>query len=449
MTRSILKIVAACPEPCRRARLCVRHRRARTQARPTNASGDLEAAATSPCNFSVPLAMALAVVGSVRLACAVDPNHSQTPGVVIEHSPASSGIYVGSPGIAILPSGEYLAKCDEYGPQSTERQLAVTHVFCSSDRGESWRREATVDGIYWASLFVHRNAAYIMGTSRYHGEAVIVRSTDGGRNWSSPEDGQTGILLTGAKYHCAPVPMVVHRGRIWRAMEDAMGPSGWGGHFRAFMMSAPVDADLLRAESWICSNRLARGAGWLGGQFNGWLEGNAVETPDGQIVNILRVDYPPKGGKAAVVRLSADGATATFDPETDFIDFPGGGKKFTIRPDRKTGCYWALTNYVPPRHRDGNPERTRNTLALVRSENLRDWSVRSIVLYHPDPSRHGFQYVDWLVDGDDVVAVSRTAYDDGLGGAENQHDANYITFHRLRNFRELTMRDSVMPACEE
>jgi hypothetical protein len=390
----------------------------------------------------------LAAVGTARVPCAAEPNHSQVPGVVIHHSPASSGIYVGSPGLAILPSGEYLAKCDEYGPRSSEHSRAVTHVFHSTNRGQSWRHLAQVNGIYWASLFVHRNTAYIMGTSRYHGDAVIIHSTDGGRTWSTPQDAESGILLTGAKYHCAPVPVVVHGGRIWRAMEDAMGPDGWGGHFRAFMMSAPADADLLRADSWVCSNRLARGSGWLGGQFNGWLEGNAVETPDDQIVNILRVDYQPQGGKAAVVHLSGDGATATFDPASDFIDFPGGCKKFTIRRDRKTGSYWALSNYVPPRHRSGNPERTRNTLALVHSDNLRDWSVRCIVLYHPDPHRHGFQYVDWLVDGDDVIAASRTAYDDGLGGAHNQHDANYITFHRLRNFRELTMRDSVLPAKE-
>lgn len=394
------------------------------------------------------MAVALAVVSAARIACAAEPDHAEVPGVVIHHSPASSRIYVGSPGIAILPSGEYLAKCDEYGPQSTEYRRGVTHVFHSADRGESWHHLTQVNGIYWASIFVHRNAVYIMGTSRYHGDVVIIKSTDDGRTWSAPEDTQSGILLTGAKYHSAPVPVVVQRGRIWRAMEDAMGPDGWGGHFRAFMMSAPVDADLLRTESWICTNRLARGSGWLGDRFNGWLEGNAVETTDGQIVNILRVDYQPEGGKAAVVQIRDDGTTATFDPRSGFIDFPGGCKKFTIRRDRKMGSYWSLSNYVPPRHRSGNPERTRNTLALVRSDNLREWSVRCIVLYHPDPARHGFQYVDWLFEGDDIIAASRTAHDDGLGGAPNQHDANYITFHRLRNFRELRMRDSVMPAKE-
>ena len=31
---------------------------------------------------------------------------------------------------------------------------------------------------------------------------------------------------------------------------------------------------------------------------------------------------------------------------------------------------------------------------------------------------------------------SRTAYDDGLGGAHNAHDANYLTFHRIADFRK-------------
>ena len=33
---------------------------------------------------------------------------SKVPGVVIDHSPKSSGKYIGSPSIAILPNGDYL-----------------------------------------------------------------------------------------------------------------------------------------------------------------------------------------------------------------------------------------------------------------------------------------------------------------------------------------------------
>ena len=74
--------------------------------------------------------------------------------------------------------------------------------------------------------------------------------------------------------------------------------------------------------------------------------------------------------------------------------------------------------------------------------------MRSVVLYHPDVSRHAFQYVDWLFEGDALIAASRTAYDDGHGGAHNAHDANFLTFHRFENFRELTMADSVVPLAE-
>ena len=365
------------------------------------------------------------------------------PGVVINYIPASSRVYVGSPGIAVLPNGHYIAKHDEFGPGSTERGEAITQVFTSSDRGLSWSHLATVRNMYWASVFVHQKDLYLMGTDKNRGATVIRRSVDGGKTWSMAKDKTSGILLDDAKYHCAPVPIVIHRGRFWRGMEDAMGPGSWGTHFRAFMMSAPVDADLLRADSWTSSNRIGRDPKWLDGKFGGWLEGNAVVTPDGGIVDMLRVHYLPEGGKAAVIPISADGTTATFDPTSGFVDFPGGAKKFTIRFDPVSKMYWTLANPVPPRHRAPRPDSVRNTVALMRSSDLRDWEVRCVVLYHPDVEKHGFQYLDWLFEGDDIIVASRTAYGQGERAAHRQHDANYLTFHRVGNFRELTMGDSV------
>jgi len=43
--------------------------------------------------------------------------------------------------------------------------------------------------------------------------------------------------------------------------------------------------------------------------------------------------------------------------------------------------------------------------------------------------------VDWVFEGDDIIFVSRTAFDDDLTGAHNAHDANYLTFHRIQDFR--------------
>jgi hypothetical protein len=90
----------------------------------------------------------------------------------------------------------------------------------------------------------------------------------------------------------------------------------------------------------------------------------------------------------------------------------------------------------------------RNTLALLCSANLRDWELRCVVLHHPDAKRRGFQYVDWLFDGDDLVAVSRTGHDDAWGGALKAHDANYLTFHRVSRFRTLTPGDSAVSVDE-
>jgi hypothetical protein len=174
-----------------------------------------------------------------------------------------------------------------------------------------------------------------------------------------------------------------------------------------------------------------------------WLEGNAVVAPDGGIVDLVRVQTKSPDEKAAIVRISADGKTATFDPTTGFVKFPGGAKKFTVRFDPQTKLYWSLATLIPERHRAENPGGIRNTLALVCSPDLTSWSTRTILLHHPDVAKHGFQYVDWLFDADDIIAACRTAFDDGLGGARNNHDANFLTFHRIEKFRAKTMADSV------
>lgn len=364
--------------------------------------------------------------------CDTDP--ATVPGVVIDHVPASTQQYIGSPSLAILPDGKYVASHDLFGKGSTRDR---TVVFQSADRGKTWIRLTEITGQWWSTLFFHEGALYLMGSSCEYGFCVIRKSLDGGTTWTTPTDSTNGLLLGDGKYHTAPVPVVIHKGRLWRAMEDGQGPGGWGSHFRAFMMSAPVESDLLEAENWTCSNRLERDPSLLGGTFGGWLEGNAVVTPEGEVVDILRADSPSYDEKAAFIHISEDGKQATFDPATGFVDFPGGAKKFSIRHDPESGLYWSLVNYVPEEFRKTKAPATRNTVALVCSPDLKTWQVKSLILQHPDVVTHGFQYLDWLFDGKDLAVVCRTAYDDGLGGAHNFHDANYMTFHRIENFRTL------------
>jgi hypothetical protein len=385
----------------------------------------------------------LGLPGEEFMVKELEPDFSKVPGTVIAHSPAATGRYVGSPGIVVLSDGTYLATHDIFGPG---RNGSNTYVHRSTDRGESWEHLALVPDLTWANIFYHQGDLYLMGTSagHRHGYCVIRKSTDGGVTWTDALDENSGRLFPDISYHTAPMPMVIHNGRIWRAMEDEKGGTQWGRMFRAFMMSAPVDADLLKASSWTSSNALARDPDYLDGRFGGWLEGNAVVDPQGRIVNILRVDYRDVPEKAAIIRISPDGQTAQFNPARDFITFPGGCKKFVIRPDPEGDRYWTLSNPVLPRHTGENVERVRNAVALMSSANLRDWVTHAVLLYHPDVNYHGFQYLDWLFEGDDLIAVSRTAYEDGLGGAVRQHDANFLTFHRFENFRKLTVEDSVI-----
>lgn len=345
------------------------------------------------------------------------------PGVVIDQSPDPQRVYVGCPGIAVLPNGNYVATHSWFGPGTSNDQM---RAFGSSDRGRTWRHLSDVSGQWWSSLFVHRGALYLMGVGKQYGPIVIRRSTDGARTWTEPKSPATGILAADAKYHTAPVPLVVHNGRIWRAMEEYRG--GWGTGFCPLVLSAPEDADLLDAKSWTLSNRLPWGQ-WK--PYAGWLEGNIVVGPDGRLVNILRVALP-RGEKAAIVRISDDGRTISFDPEHDFIDFPGGSNKFTIRWDEAARRYWSLVN------KERDPTAFRNVLALVSSADLRNWTVETSLLRHTDSRRHAWQYIDWLVDGEDLIAASRTAWD----GSHSAHDANYFTFHRFAGFRRLTVADS-------
>ena len=381
---------------------------------------------------------ALLLVAS-QVAVAQTP---KPPGVVIDFSPAKDKQYIGSPSIAILPDGSYVAAHDFFSPGN---QGDRTLVFRSADQGKTWERAADLTGQWWSGLFVHRGQLYLLGTSKAYGQCVIRRSTDGGRTWTEPRDERTGVLLAEGKYHTSSMPVVVHAGRIWRAMEDGDGPGGWGSHFRAFVMSAPENADLLVASNWTTTNRLGRDPAWLDGRFGGWLEGNAVLTPEGKIVDFLRADTKTQPEKAAIIEVSADGRTATFDPARGFVDFPGGAKKFSIRYDAPSKAYWSLVNWTPPKFASEQAPRVRNTVALVRSSDLRSWELRCVLIHHPDQKFHGFQYADWLIDGDDAVAAIRTAYDEPDGQAHNQHDANYLTFHRWPRFRTLTMSDSVVP----
>ena len=364
----------------------------------------------------------------------VERDDSRVPGVVLTHSPAETGVYIGSPSIVVLEDGTCLASHDFFGPGTDFDRGAI---YRSEDRGKSWTHLTDMIGQWWSTLFLHRGDLYTIGTTREYGYAVIRRSSDGGKTWTEPTDRSTGILSNSDRYHCAPVPVVEHDGRLWRGYELAYGKRP---HWPVTVCSAPVDADLLSAGSWTWAGPYHHF--WSAGQ---WIEGNIVITPDGSLVDILRanvgsgaIDQAVPREHAALLHISKDGLSLSHDRNRDLLDFPGGGVKFTVRFDEVSGRYWSLGS------KQTNPPAKRNTLVMTSSPDLYDWTIESTLLHHDDPEKHAFQYVDWLIEGDDLLVLSRTAYEDGLGGAHRQHDANYLTFHRVSDFRDRTPMSSLL-----
>ena len=367
----------------------------------------------------------------------------------VKYQDPATKTYLGSPSIIRLDDGSLLATHDYFGPgcpRNYENEEHLTSVYRSSDEGESWINVTHVANAYWSSLFKHKGDIYLFGISQQYGSIVIRRSEDNGNTWTHPKDESTGLLFRGGyfhdppNYHTAPVPILKAKSRLYRAFEDCT-PCIWGTGFQSFVISADEDSNLLDSANWTMSNKLPFKKEWTPEEWGevkapGWLEGNVIEAPNGEIWNILRVNSDPAVDKAAVVKVSDDGKNITFDPVTGFIDFPGGMTKFTIRRDPITKLYLTLSNNntVP------SWATQRNILSLHVSEDLIHWHHKKTLLEDDQnlPLEEslgftGFQYVDWQFDGEDIIYLVRTAYD----GAHNFHDANRVTFWKLNDFRKI------------
>ena len=368
----------------------------------------------------------------------------------LRYQDPNTKIYLSSPSIIRLPDGNILATHDYFGPDSPvnhEGEEHLTSVYRSNDHGNTWENITHIAGAYWSTLFVHLDQVYLLGTSQEWGSIVIRRSNNSGLTWSYPRDITTGLLFKAGSYqnipnyHCGATPVLNVQGRLYKAFENLITDEQGQSTLESFVISVSKNVDLLDGSKWTMSNKLKLNSKSCPNQCEvqndlTWREGNIVQAPNGEIWNILRVNPGNQVDKAAVIKVHKDYKHISFDLNTGFISFPGGATKFTIRRDETTGIYWTLSN--------GNinssfPTR-RSVLSLYKSHDLICWDHMAILLQDykglsaEDAVRlTGFQYADWQFDGEDIIYLVRTAYD----GAPNYHDSNRITFHKLRDFREI------------
>jgi hypothetical protein len=208
----------------------------------------------------------------------------------------------------------------------------------------------------------------------------------------------------------------------------------WGnkdyGH-AAMVMSIDENDDLMVPENWSFTEPVRFDA--LAPELEGYptdtvtIEGNVVVTPEGKLVNIMRTTLPNQ----AIV-LDVD----TQNPENPLkfsrlMEFHANRSKFSIRYDEVSKRYYTIASTIT----DDEKPFARNYLTLMVSEDLIKWDIIADLYDFRDRSHleAGVQYVQFEFEGDDIIYVCRTA----LNNAHTYHDSNYITFHRIRNFRDL------------
>ena len=345
---------------------------------------------------------------------------------------AFSGRYLCSPCVIRHPDGQLLASMDLFEGNAPQN---LSLIFRSDDDGKTWHYLTELFPCFWGRMFIHRGILYMLSCSTEYGDLLIGRSEDGGMSFSAPT-----VLLRGScdrkieGVHKNPQPPVIYGGRIWTTLE-------WGtwakGYHAAMVGSAPEDADLTDASAWLFSDPVKYDPTWPGvaeGPSAGNIEGTLVVFPDGKLYNVMRYDMTgcrPNNGLVLAYRIDTEHPEAPLAYD-HAIPLPGNHSKFMIRQDPETGLYYTIISRIR------GPEHTgdRNLLSFMRSADCERWELVCDLIdrRNEDPRQVGFQYVDFFFEGDDILWLCRTA----LNGAHNFHDANYSTFHRIKDFRKLS-----------
>ncbi|MBQ7975613.1 MAG: hypothetical protein IJ300_08020 [Clostridia bacterium] len=341
-----------------------------------------------------------------------------------------SGNCLCSPSMVRHPDGYLLSSMDLFKAGAPQN---LTLIFRSDDEGKSWHYVSELYPCFWGKMFIHRGALYMLSASTEYGDLLIGRSDDGGKTFTEPSvllRGSSGFKTPGV--HKNPQNIMIHNGRIYETLEWGT----WALGFHAVMvMSCPEDADLLDADNWSFTEPVMYDETWPGtveGKCGGNIEGTLVVAPDGQLYNMMRyvtVGAKPNYGYILAYKVNTRDHTAPLE-YSHSVEFPANLSKFTIKKDPLSEYYYTIADRIT------NPMwvEARNLLSLMKSKDLKKWEVCTdiIDLRHKDARMVGVQYVDYEIEGDDIIFVCRTA----MNGAENFHNSNYQTFHKIENFRK-------------
>ena len=399
-----------------------------------------------------------AVTASVLASCRTDgkDSHVVASEVVIAESPAPDSVFLYTPGIVEGFGGRLIVSVDYGGPGTSVldgprsdfgdyKSGNQIRVLLSDDNGKTWRETSARIPMMHEILFKAGKSLYMIGHS---GRLLITRSDDNGETWSDPS-----VLCSEPRWHQSCTPVDIHDGKVTLVYEKWVSDGHpWPG-VGPVLMQAKVDDDLTEASSWKFSDlynpdedmEASRPSGipLTDPGKAGILETNVIRVYDEKnpfydplgksVVLMMRasVGLPDIGvmmrgvekpdGSLAVEKLTKNGR------EMYFAHIPGADLKFYVVYDPESRLYWLLHSQM-----DGRMN-YRRRLALSYSPDLLKWTLAGLVAVGPadNAARH---YASMIIHGDDLLIVSRS----GDERARNSHDGNLVTFHIVKDFRDLT-----------
>lgn len=335
-------------------------------------------------------------------------------------------------GVNVLYAAYELSTVNDVGLQELG---TVTVVVKSSDGGATWSEVGRIQGLRWSTAEAVNGTVYLFGNHISTGDAMIARISGGKISTACVASGVGGG---------GPTAVAVTSERVYKAYNQ-----------RA--ISAPIDADLLDKNSWTVSNsaeelinvdymNAATGKSLQTCQIS---ECNLVVGTNGVIYAVMRIEGESRDsvtgyvtgrlgkGYAAILRLSNDGTTYSYCGNGIIEDFPTGISKFMIKYDAATGKYICLSNLSFGNAPNPNE---RTVLAISSSTDLRNWTVHDYLavereMINADAAgfAHGWQYPDFVIDGDSLYYIIR----ESSGESGGWHNANHVSFYTLADYKSV------------
>ncbi|MBI5767262.1 MAG: exo-alpha-sialidase [Verrucomicrobia bacterium] len=431
----------------------------------------------------IPFGLLAVALAASAMAAPIRPLANEFIAVGESSDPPNIPLY--TPAILRLDDGRIVAAY-ERGGKGREGGVPYAFILTSDDHGRTWVQRGALHMTH-ARLFVAGRSIYYLG---HRGDLQIARSDDRGETWSKQ------VALTKSQsWHQSAANVWHARGHVYLVMERRVSSENkaWAvGSLAPVLMRAREDADLTKRASWTFASELVFSDLIAGYKQNepaidlfgvpffkqaypdravvateprrrtnspmGWLETNVVQItdpnhvwfdPTGHTFHLFMRAHTAGTGYAALAKVveQPDGSMRTQLERVPsgktmlFLPFPGGQMRFHVCYDEKTKLYWLLGSQatdsmtrpdrLPPERYD-LPNNERHRLVLHFSKNMVDWCFAGVVAQTASPkeARH---YACMDIDGDDLIVLSRS----GDARAKSAHDGNLITFHRVKNFREL------------